>query len=210
VASGPFNAESLIATYGLVGLGFIIFAEIGLLLGVVLPGETLLVLAGAYSRSAGAHHPHFSLPAVMAVAALGAVLGGFLGYVLGYRAGPALFHRPNSRFFRKEVVDRTHAYFERYGARTIIIARFVPFVRTVVSPAAGVGRMPMRPFATYNALGGVFWAVVIPAIGYSLASLFPVTHHVLPLTLAIGTVSLIPLATEWFRHRRNTRAEAAE
>ena len=101
------HAESLIATYGLAGLGLCIFAETGLLIGVFLPGETLLVLAGAYSRS-GTHGPHFPLPAVMAVAGAAAVVGGLCGFVIGWRAGPALFHRPNSRFFRPRVCG-THA-----------------------------------------------------------------------------------------------------
>jgi membrane-associated protein len=202
VAAGVFNAESLIASYGLIGLGVIIFAEIGLLLGLVLPGETLLVLAGAYSRGGVAHQPHFSLLTVMAVAAAGAIGGGFCGYVIGYRAGPPLFHRPNSRIFRPVYVERTHHYFERYGVRTVLVARFVPFVRTLASPAAGVGRMPISSFATYNIIGGLVWAVVIPLIGFGLAHAIPVGKNVLPITLVVGAVSCIPLVTEWVRHRR--------
>jgi membrane-associated protein len=202
VAAGVFNADSLIASYGLLGLGFIIFAEIGLLLGVVLPGETLLVLAGAYSHGSAAHRPHFSLIAVMVVAAVGAIGGGFCGYVIGYRVGPPLFHRPNSRIFRPVYVERTHHYFERYGVRTVLVARFVPFVRTLASPAAGIGQMRVASFATYNVIGGLVWAVVIPLIGFGLAHAIPVSKNVLPITLVVGAVSCIPLVTEWVRHRR--------
>ena len=195
------HAESLIATYGLVGLRLIIFAETGLLFGVILPGETLLVLAGAYSRG-GTHGPHFLLPEVMAVAGAGAIGGGLCGFIIGWRAGPALFHRPNSRLFRPVYAERTHAYFERYGPRTVVVARFVPFVRTLANPAAGIGRMPIPKFTTYNVAGGVLWAVVVPLVGFGLAHVIPVGRNVLAITVVIGAVSVIPLVTEWVRHRR--------
>jgi membrane-associated protein len=201
------HAESLIATYGLAGLGLCIFAETGLLIGLFLPGETLLVLAGAYSHS-GTHGPHFFLPVVMAVAGAAAIIGGLCGFVIGWRAGPALFHRPNSRFFRPQYAQRTHEYFARYGSRTVVLARFIPFVRTLANPAAGIGRMPVHTFTAYNVAGGLLWAVVVPLIGFGLAHVIPVKNNVLAITVTVGTLSCIPLAVEFFRARRRAVASA--
>jgi membrane-associated protein len=192
----------LLATYGVVGIGVVLFLETGLLLGLVLPGETLTILAGAFSHIQHHGQPHPQLGLVILMAALGAVLGGQVGYVIGRRTGDALHDRPDGRIYKRRHLERTHDYFERYGAETILIARFMPFVRTLASPAAGIAEMPLRRFAIYNAGGAVVWAAVVATIGYVLGGFLDVDHNALPITLGILAVSVSPLAIEIARHRR--------
>src|SRR5438128_2681281 len=144
-----FGPGHLLATYGVIGVGIVLFLETGVLLGLLLPGETLTILAGAFSHVHHHAQPHPSLALVMLLAGLGAALGGQLGYALGRRTGTALHDRPDGRIYRRAYLDRTHEYFERYGTETILIARFVPFVRTLSSPAAGIAEMPIRRFTAY-------------------------------------------------------------
>lgn len=187
------DAAHLVTTYGLIGLGAIIFAEMAFLVGVVLPGETSLVLAGIFSRG-HAGPVHFHLLSVVLVAALTSIAGAQLGYGIGWVVGPPLFHRPEARIFKRRYADLTIDYFERYGSVTVLLARFVPVVRSFTAPAAGVGKMAPRPFTAYNVAGGAIWAASIPALGYALAAVLPVRHHLIVVTLAIAAVSLIPLA----------------
>ena len=146
--------------------------------------------------SAGSAGTHPNLALVIAAAGFGAIAGGQLGYLLGRRAGPRLFARPDGVLFSRSRLDRTREYFRRYGVNAIVIGRFVPFLRTLVSPAAGVGGMPARQFVPFNALGGAIWAVAIAAIGYAIGGLISVDRYALLLTIGIAAVSLIPLALE--------------
>jgi membrane-associated protein len=187
------SAPHLLADYGLVGLGVVLFLETGLVVGLVLPGETLTILAGAYSRVDHGGAPHPQLALVIAAAALGAVCGGMVGYLLGRLVGAALLERPDGRIFKQHHLERTHRYFARFGARTIVIARFVPFVRTLANPVAGIATMPLKTFSLFNLLGGVLWAITVSLVGYELGSLLNVNANALAITLGILALSLLPL-----------------
>jgi membrane-associated protein len=197
-----FDPGQLLASYGVIGIAVILFLETGLLLGLLLPGETLTILAGAFSHVQHQGQPHPQLSLVILMAALGAVLGGQLGYVIGRRTGDALHDRPDGRIYKRRYLERTHEYFEHYGAETILIARFVPFVRTLASPAAGIAEMPIRRFTIYNVVGALVWAVVVATLGYILGGFLNVDRNALPITLGILAVSASPLAIEIVRHRR--------
>jgi len=192
----------LLASYGVAGIGLVLFLETGVLLGLLLPGETLTVLAGAFSHSHHHGQPHPQLALVMLFAATGAALGGQVGYVLGRRAGNALQERPDGRIYKRAYLARTHAYFDRYGSETVLIARFVPFVRTLASPVAGLAEMPVRRFTAYNVAGAALWAVVVATIGYLLGGVLDVERHALVITLGILAASCVPGAIEIARHRR--------
>lgn len=140
----------------------------------------------------------------------GAIAGGQLGYAIGRRAGPTLFDRRDGRLFRRSQLDATTAYFARYGRSTILIARFVPFVRTVVSPAAGAARVPISVFASYNALGGLVWAVVVAGAGYLLGGLIPIERYGLVVTIGIAAVSLIPLILHLRAMKRHRRPNSSK
>jgi len=186
--TGSLSPAHLLASYGVIGLALVLFAETGLLLGFFLPGDSLLFLAGAYAHSSAA----------------GAVLGGQVGYLIGRRAGPALFNRTDSRLFKRSYVERTHTYFERFGPRTLVLARFVPIVRTFAAPAAGVGRMSAPTFAVWNLLGGLLWAVAVPLLGYALGGAINIDTYLVPITLVVVVVSFIPVLLEVRRARRSS------
>ena len=148
------NVESLLSNGGLLVLGLIVFAESGLLVGFFLPGDSLLFIAGFLASEAGGNVLP-PLPLVLLVAASMAIIGDQVGYVIGRRVGPALFARPKSRLFDPAHVDRAQAFFDKHGAKTIVLARFVPIVRTFAPVVAGVGRMDYRTFVRYNVIGGL-------------------------------------------------------
>jgi membrane-associated protein len=198
------SASHLLASYGVIGIGIILFMETGLLIGIVLPGETLTVIAGAYSHSAGPSGTHPSLGLVMVAAATGAVGGGQLGFLIGRRAGPPLFDRPDGLLVKHAYLERAHQYFDRFGRRAIVIGRFVPFLRTFVSPAAGVSGMPWVPFTRFNLIGGIAWAIVVATIGYIVGGIVSIDRYALLVTLGIAVVSLIPLILEVRSMRSNS------
>lgn len=207
VALPVVDVHATLATYGLAGLAVVIFAETALLAGVVLPAETLLVVAGALTNPAGSRPP-FSLPVVIGTAALAAAAGGQVGYWIGWRSGPALFRRPDARLFRRSFAQRAEDYFARYGPRTVVLARFIPIVRTFAGPAAGVGRMRTGLFARYNVAGALLWAAVVAGAGHGLAEVVPVDRYLLELTLAVAAVSVLPLVVSAIRRRRRRQPVA--
>ncbi|MDQ3972751.1 MAG: VTT domain-containing protein [Actinomycetota bacterium] len=193
------DLETLITTVGLLGVFGIVFAETGLLVGFFLPGDSLLFTTGLLVS-----HGILDAPLVVVLAGcfLAAVVGDQVGYAFGRRVGPRLFRRPDSRFFRQEHVAKAHAYFERYGARTIVLARFVPVVRTFAPVLAGVGSMRYRTFVTYNVVGALLWGVGVTALGYALGRRFPhMEEYLLPTVVLIIAASLVPVALEWRRSR---------
>lgn len=198
------SPQWLAENIGLFGLFAIVFAETGLLIGFFLPGDSLLVTAGVLS-SPGRHFPpanlHWPLGWVLVGCGLAAVAGAELGYLIGRRAGPALFNRPRSRLFKPEHVQKAHGYFDRYGNRTIVLARFVPIVRTFANPVAGVGRMQARSFTVYNVVGGVIWVALVTLLGYWIGDSVKDTY----LVPAVIVVSLIPIGAEAIRHRRGAQ-----
>jgi membrane-associated protein len=197
------NPESLIEAFGTLGLFAIIFAESGLLVGFFLPGDSLLFTAGLLASKGT-----LNLPLIMAGCALAAIAGDQVGYAIGRKAGPAIFKRPESRLFHKKNVDRAKVYFERNGPRTIILARFIPVIRTFVPVVAGVGQMNYRKFVTFNVVGGVLWGGGVTIAGYFLGKSIPdIDKWLLPIILVIGAVSFVPVILELLKMRRQGPAD---
>src|SRR4051812_20460450 len=161
-----FNAEWLISTFGLIGILAVVFAESGLLIGFFLPGDSLLFTAGLLV--AGGRYLHYPLWLVCLLVTVAAMAGDQFGYAFGRRVGSVLFRRPNSRVFKQKNLVRARQFFDRYGARSIVLARFVPIVRTFTPIVAGAGRMRYRTFAAFNAAGGLLWGVGVTVLGYLL------------------------------------------
>lgn len=213
LASGVLStigASHLISTFGAAGVIAIIFAETGIFLGFFLPGDSLLVLAGAYAATTGTGHPHLDLAVLLPGVAAAAVAGGFLGYAIGRGSGESLFGRPDSRFFRAEHVARTREVLERYGeVKAVLLARLIPIVRTFINPVVGIVEMPVRSFAVANVVGGVVWSVAVTLIGYGLGKTVPIDTYLVPITIVVIILSLIPVVRETRRHRARLRAQAA-
>jgi membrane-associated protein len=204
LAAGLLNPQSLLEKGGLLLLMAIVFAESGLLIGFFLPGDSLLFIAGFLASDAGGHKLPV-LPLVAAGAFVAAVAGDQVGYLFGNRVGPALFSRPDSRLFRQDNVARAHHFFERHGAKTIVLARFVPVVRTFAPIVAGVGAMRYRTFVTYNIVGALLWAVGVTTLGYFLGQVDVVKDHIELALVAVVALSLVPVAIEMMRHRRGAK-----
>ena len=204
-ALGPswLNAEHLINTFGLVGILLIVFAECGLLIGFFLPGDSLLFTAGLLVRRGLLDQPIWL---VCTLITLAAIAGNQVGYAIGRRAGPALFRRPDSRFFKQEYVDKTYAFFDRHGARAIILARFVPVVRTFITVVAGVGGMDYRRYTTYTVIGGVLWGTGLTLLGYAVGNIDAVANNIEALLIGIVLVSFLPIFLE-LRRKRSTRRD---
>jgi len=200
-----FDPKSLIETFGTIGLILIIFAESGLLLGLIFPGDSLLVTAGLLASE---HKFGLNIWIVAGGAFVAPVAGAQVGYWLGHRYGPGLFKRPDSRIFKREYVDRSHEFFDKHGAKTIVIARFVPFVRTLVPMMAGIGEMNRRTFFTYNVIGAALWAAGVTLVGFGLGKSIPdVDKYLLPIIGLIILISLIPPLLEYRKHKREQKAE---
>jgi len=180
---------------------FIVFAETGLLIGFLLPGDTLLVISGLLSHtSAALPHGVFGINVwiVALLIGLSAFVGGEVGYLIGHKGGPAVFERKESGLFSKKNVERTNAFFERFGGITVILARFVPIVRTFAPVAAGVGHMPWRRYTLYNLIGAILWGFGLTMFGYLIGFIPPVAHFVesyidLILLAAVGGTALVTL-----------------
>lgn len=200
LALGPkwLEPEFLIETFGMLGVLAVVFVESGLLVGFLLPGDSLLFTAGLLS----ANDVLPDIWVLLLTIPLAAIAGDQVGYAIGRKSGPAVFSRPDSRFFRREYVEKAEAFFAEHGPRTIIIARFVPIVRTLAPVMAGVGRMPYRTFVTYNVIGGVAWGVGVTLLGYFLGQIQFVHDNIEPIILGIVALSLVPVAHELLRARR--------
>jgi membrane-associated protein len=198
----PEHLLQMLGPYVVLGLCLIIFAECGLLIGFFLPGDSLLFTAGLFVATGLIGTPIWLICLLLTVCA---VAGNVVGYYLGYKAGPALFDRPDSRLFRREHVDKTHAFFEKYGARAILLGRFVPIVRTFITAIAGVGRMNPRKYFTYSIIGGVAWATGVTLLGYWLGAITFVRDHVEMILVGIVVLSIIPIVLEAVRARKISR-----
>jgi membrane-associated protein len=189
-----FDIVALIKAAGYFGVAAIIFAESGLLFGFFLPGDSLLFTAGVLS-SAGFLDIRILVPLVF----LSAILGDNVGYYLGRRAGEKLFDREESFFFKRSNVQKAKSFFEKYGQSSIVLARFVPIVRTFVPMVAGVGQMNYRQFFRANLLGGALWACGLPILGYFLGETVPdIDRYLLPIVGAIIFISVLPMVKMWF------------
>ena len=201
----PEQLLRMLGPYVLVGLCLIIFAECGLLVGFFMPGDSLLFTAGLFVANGLIDTPIWLVCLLLTACA---VMGNIVGYYLGYRAGPALFNRPDSRLFKREYVDKTHAFFDKYGARAIVLGRFVPIVRTFITAVAGVGRMDRREYFTYSILGGVGWATGVTLLGFWLGGIAFVRNHVELILIGIVALSIIPIVIEAIRVRALSRRTA--
>ncbi|TMU92905.1 DedA family protein [Streptomyces sp. DASNCL29] len=210
LAVNPLDAHSLLATFGVLGVGAVMFAETGLLIGFFLPGDSLLFTAGLLCTGTGQHDVQLSLGPLLVAAAFGALAGAQCGYLIGRRAGGALLARSRSARLR-EGAQRAEELLARYGhAKAIVLARFAPVVRTVLNPLAGALDVPVRVFTLWQVVGGLVWSVGLSLAGYALGSAIPnVDRYLLPLVALIVVVSLIPLAAELYRNRRQARAKEA-
>jgi membrane-associated protein len=202
--SGFLDPTHLINTFGLVGIMVVLFAECGLLVGFFLPGDSLLFTAGLLVAG-GLVAPLWVVLLLLPVAA---VAGNLVGYWIGRTAGPAVFDRPDSRLFKAEYVHRSRGFFERNGARTVLLARFIPIVRTFATVMAGAARMDFRRFALYSVLGGILWAAGVTLLGFSLGQVAVVRDHVELFILGIVAVSLVPVGLELLRKRRTGQRAA--
>jgi membrane-associated protein len=205
-ALGPswLDPNHLIDSFGLIGILVIIFAECGLLIGFFLPGDSLLFTAGLLVSKGVISQPLWLVCVLVCIAA---IAGNQVGYFIGRKAGPAIFSRPESRLFKQEYVDKTYEFFDRYGPRAILLARFVPIVRTFITVIAGVGGMNYRTYTIYSVIGGVLWGAGVTILGYSLGGVEFVSQHIELILVAIVLVSVIPIGIELMRKRSRSRNE---
>ena len=205
LALNPLDSTSWLASLGALGVFLVLFAETGLLIGFFLPGDSLLFTAGLLC-TAGTHAVHLSLPTVLLAAAAGALLGAQTGFWLGQRGGRALLERSDNRHLHAGVV-RAEEILERYGyGKAIVLARFIPVVRTVLNPMAGALQVPTGTFTPWQITGGLLWSLGVTLAGYGLGSSIPsIDRYLLPIIAVIVIVSLTPLALELRRSRRAAR-----
>ncbi|MFL6205053.1 MAG: DedA family protein [Acidimicrobiales bacterium] len=206
------DAEHLIDTFGLVGVWAVVFAESGLFFGFFLPGDALLFTAGFLASGPSSFPESLHLPLLPLVVGIwiAAIVGDQVGYVFGNRVGPALFSRPDSRFFKQANVDKAHEFFERYGPRAIVLARFVPIVRTFTPIVAGVSKMDYRTFVRWNIVGGTLWAWGVTLLGYFLGQIDVIEQNLEIAILLVVAISCTPIALELVKARRERRTTALD
>ncbi|BCJ47633.1 hypothetical protein GCM10010168_19910 [Actinoplanes ianthinogenes] len=200
------DPERLISTFGVIGILAMVFAESGLLIGFFLPGDSLLFTAGLLI--AAGTYLNLPLPVMCLLVSIAAVAGDQFGYLFGRRFGPALFRRPDSRLFKQQNLVRAQVFFAEYGARSIVLARFVPIVRTFTPIVAGASHMRYRTFLLYNLIGGTVWGCGVTTLGYFLGQIAFVKSNIEFILVGIVVLSVIPIGVEWLRKRR-TRSRPA-
>ncbi|GHF13555.1 membrane protein [Streptomyces spiralis] len=210
LAVNVLDARSLLAAFGVLGVGVVMFAETGLLIGFFLPGDSLLFTAGLLCTGTADRGVKLSLAPLLLAAVVGALAGSQCGYLLGRKAGGALLARSRSRRLR-EGAGRAEELLERYGfAKAIVLARFVPVVRTVLNPMAGALGVPVRTFTVWQVAGGLVWSAGLTLAGYALGSSVPdIDRYLLPVIALIVLASLTPLVAEVLRSRRAAKAKEA-
>jgi membrane-associated protein len=191
------DVQGIIQWGGTLMVCTIVFVETGLFVGFFLPGDSLLVTAGIFAAMG-----HLNLAWLLIAASLCAIAGDQVGYWIGRRAGAALYRREDSFFFRRQHLQRAHDFYEKYGGKTIVLARFVPIVRTFAPPVAGAAEMNYRRFVTYNVLGGILWVWSMLLTGYSLSSMIPnVERHVHLVIVIVVVLSILPAVIEVLRNK---------
>jgi membrane-associated protein len=196
------DVQGLIQAGGYVGLSIIVFVETGLMVGFFLPGDSLLVTAGLFAAKGDLNIVVLNLLLMTC-----AILGDATGYFIGKKLGPALFRREDSFFFRKKHLIATQEFYERHGGKTIVIARFVPVIRTFAPVVAGIAGMKYRHFAMFNILGGVGWVFSMTMIGYTLVKVFPgIEKHIEIVIIVVVFLSILPGIIEFLRARARKRA----
>lgn len=203
LALNVMSPHSLLQAFGVLGVVVVLFAETGLLVGFFLPGDTLLFTAGFFASAAAVHSTgvHLSLTVLMIGAPIGAILGAQVGHFIGRKAGSALFQRPNSRLFRRERLEQAEFYFHKFGPmRAVVLARFIPIVRTFLNPIAGTLEMPAVRFLIANVIGAVLWTEGILLVGYYLGAKIPnIDRYILPVIAIAVLASLVGVAREVLR-----------
>lgn len=189
---------AIIKTGSYLGIAIIIFAESGLLFGIFFPGDSLLFAAGLLSAAG------FLAPApLIALVVISAILGDSVGYWFGANVGTNFFKRKDSRFFKQEYLKRTELFYQKYGGRAVVLARFVPIVRTIAPILAGIGTMKYGTFLRYNILGGTLWGAGMLSLGFTLGSIIPNSeHYILPISLVIIVLSFLPILINLLRGKR--------
>ena len=194
------DPRKLIDHYGAIGLFLIVFAETGLLIGFFLPGDALLFTAGLLVAT---DVLHTNIVVIVLGIIIASILGNVVGYLFGKRVGPELFDKPQSRLFKPKYVTQAHEFFERNGSKTIVLARFVPIVRTFAAIVAGVAQMTFATFMAFNVAGGVLWGGGVTLLGFALGKHYPwMGDKIDVLVPVIVVISLIPIGIEYLRHRR--------
>jgi membrane-associated protein len=206
LAVNLLDARSLLSSFGTVGIAVVLFAETGLLVGLFLPGDSLLFTAGLFAAAGASAPVRLSLPAVILAAAIGATAGAETGYLLGRRSGPVLL-RDRRRPRLRAAADRAGRFLDRYGyPNAIVLARFVPLVRTVINPLAGILEVPHRVFTRWQVLGGLLWTVGVTLAGYALGrTVTGIDRYLLPIVAVVVGLSLLPIGVEALRSRRSRR-----
>jgi membrane-associated protein len=196
-----FSIESIVASFGLLGLTAVIFAETGLFIGFFLPGDSLLFTAGILASQG-----YFNIALVCLAMFVAAVTGNCVGYLFGKHVGRRLFHKKDSLLFHRDHLDKAHTFYEKYGGKTIILARFIPIIRTFAPIVAGIADLSFVTFLFYSTVGGLIWAVGLPLAGFFLGRAIPdIDHYLLPIILLIVIISLAPALYEMV-HTKEKRA----
>ena len=221
LALNPMDPKDLLQTFGLIGVWAILFAETGLLVGFFFPGDSLLFLAGVAASpvadSIFGDGTRISLVGLLIGAPLCAILGAQVGHLLGAKYGRRMFERPDSKLFKREYVEKAEFYFEKFGpAKAVVLARFIPIVRTFLNPVAGTLGMPARQFFIWNVVGAILWCDGIILIGYLLAQQIydaigdKIDRYILPVVALIVLISVLPIIIEMLRERRAKKKAPAE
>ncbi len=202
-----FDVEKLVRTFGLLGIGAIVFAESGLLVGFFLPGDTLLLFAGFFAAQG-----ELPLGWLLLVVVSAAIIGDNVGYSIGRRTGHRVFKKEDGIFFHRDHIMRAEKFYEKHGGKTIIMARFIPVVRTFAPLVAGVGKMPRRRFMAFNVVGALLWGVGVTLIGYFLGGYFDpdtVEHYILPVMLLVAVGTFGPAMYHLLKEKSTRQAIAA-
>lgn len=190
------NLPELIEAVGYLGLFGIVFAETGLLIGFFLPGDSLLFTAGILAAEG-----YFDITLLLIILAGAAIIGDSVGYSIGRRLGPRVFNKEESLLFKKSHVDKAQAFFDKHGAKTIILARFVPIIRTFAPTLAGIGKMSYSKFLAYNIFGGLFWVLSVTLLGYYLGlKIDNIETYIIPGVIVIVLISLLPYLREFWKN----------
>jgi len=198
------DPKRLIEAFGLIGIGALVFAESGVLLGLFLPGDSLLFTAGILAAA-----DTLPLLVLLPLVFVAAAAGDSVGYAFGRRAGPALYRRPDSRVFKQEHLQHAREFYERRGGSTILLARFIPIVRTLAPVVAGIAGMRYRRFVGFNLIGAALWGIGVTLLGYALGSVIPdIDRYLLPVIAVIVLISVTPVIRE-VRKRRTSGSSAA-
>jgi membrane-associated protein len=219
LALNPLDPKDLLQTFGLYGVWAILFAETGLLVGFFFPGDSLLFLAGVaaspVAESIFGDGARMSLIGLLIGAPICAIVGAQFGHFLGARYGRRMFEKPDSRLFKREYVEKAEYYFEKFGpAKAVVLARFIPIVRTFLNPVAGTLGMPARKFLLWNVIGALLWTDGIILVGYLLARQIydaigdKIDHYILPVVALIVLISVLPIGIEMLRERKAKRRAA--